>query len=222
MSTAQPLATRAELAGDILSAVSTLQRGSESVRAVMAAEENRFSRALEALQRLAVAEGIPVAIVGGLGAIRYGYPVATQYIDVAIGREHLEKLVRVAPQYGFRVAWEGKSGWHTLTHGDVEINVVPGGGKARDTAPTTIPGPATLGVSQGLGYASLPGWLELKPSSGREKDRAQVVEVLKKTLPDAIQEARQHLASVHKDYLALFDQLRQKALDEVEQEKRAR
>jgi hypothetical protein len=203
---------------EILAAVAILNRGAESIRAVMAGEENRFSRALEDLQRLAEAEGIPIAIVGGLGAIRYGYPAATQDIDVVVAREHLDRLVQVAPRYGFKVAWEARSGWHTLTHGDVEIKVVPEGGKARTTAPTTIPGPVQLGVAQGLGYARLPGWMELKLSSGRQKDLAHVVEVMKKTSTEALQEVRDHLATVHSSYLDLFDRLSQQAQEEGEQE----
>lgn len=80
------------LAKDILAAAATLERGSESVRAVMASEENRFTRALADLQRLSEKEGIPMAIVDGLGAIRYGYPASTQDINVAIAREKLGAL----------------------------------------------------------------------------------------------------------------------------------
>lgn len=210
---------RSQLAKEILAAAATLERGSESVRAVMAGEQNRFTRALEALQKIAETEGIPLAIVGGLGSIRYGYPVLTEDIDVAVGREHLETLVQAAPRYGFKVPWTAKSGWHTLTYEDVEINVVPEGQKSRDTAPTTIPGPVHLGVSHGLGYASLAGWLETKLSAARNKDIIHVVEVLKKTPPSAVQEARQHLAKVHQDYLTHFDQLYQQAQEEREQER---
>src|SRR5262249_993678 len=142
-----------ELADDIVAAIATLERGSESVRAVMMGESNRFGRALEDLQKLADAEGFPIAIVGGLGAIRYAYPAGTQDIDIAVGRDHLDALLCAVPRFGFKVAWQAKSGWHTLTHGDVEINVVPEGGKARNNAPTAIPGPVQLGVDAGLGYA---------------------------------------------------------------------
>lgn len=207
------------LAKELLEATATLERGSESVRAVMEAEENRFTRALEALQGLAESEGVPIAVVGGLGAIRYGYPAATQDIDVVVGKDHLSLLVRVAPRYGFRVVRESKGGWHILKFGDIEIDVVPEGGKAKKSAPTTIPGPSKLGVSQGLAYATLPRWLELKLSSGRQKDQAHVVEVLKVTLPEAVQEARQHVATVHREYLDLFDQLFQQAIDENSQER---
>jgi hypothetical protein len=182
----------------------------------MASEENRFSRALEDLQRLSHDEGIPIAIVGGLAAIRYGYPAATQAIDIAVAQGELHVLVKAAPAHGFKVAWEAKSGWHTLTHGDVEINVIPEGGRARSTAPTTIPSPTELGVKQGLGYASLPGWIELKISSGRQKDRAHVVEVMKKSGAGVIQTVRDHIANVHQSYLEIFDQL----LEEAEEERR--
>lgn len=184
----------------------------------MNSEENRFSRALTDLQRLAQTEGVPIAIVGGLGAIRYGYPAATQDIDIVVARDQLELLVAAAPRYGFKVVWEAKTGWHTLMHDDVEINVVPEGGKARNVSPTTIPGPAALGVLEGLDYASLPGWIELKLSSGRQKDRAHIVEVMKVTDEQSIQTARDAIGRVHPMYLELFDELLDEAREEMEQE----
>lgn len=207
------------LSGDILASVAILNRGAESVRAVMSSEENRFSRALADLQRLATAENIPIAIVGGLGAIRYGYPAATQDIDIAIAQHQLRQLLDTAPRYGFKILGDAPSGWHTLGHGDVEINVVPEGGKAKDSAPTTIPSPTQLGVASGLDYASLPGWIELKLSSGRQKDRAHVVEVMKKSTEAALRESQQHIASVNGKYLQLFDELLEEAREEREQER---
>jgi hypothetical protein len=212
--------THSGLSPAILASAAILNRGSESVRAVLAAEENRFTSAPAALEQLSLGERIPIAIVDGLGAIRYGYPAATQDIDVAIAKDQLEAFIAAAPNYGIKIAWNAPSGWHTLTHGDVEINVVPEGGKARDSAPTTIPGPSKLGVQQGLDYANLPGWIELKLSSGRQKDRAQVVEVMKKNDLRALQAARQNLAQVHLSYLELFDQLLEQAQAEKAQEER--
>ncbi len=201
-----------QLSSEILASVAILNRGAESVRAVLTTEENRFSRALADLQRLAQAEGIPMAIVGGLAAIRYGYPAATQDIDVAIARDHLDALLRKSVSYGFKVASQ------KLTHGDVEINIVPEGGKARNSSPTAIPGPTQLGVPHGLDYASLPGWMELKISSGRQKDRGHLVEVMKKTDAATLQSAREHLAQIHATYLATFDQLLEEAQEEKAQE----
>ena len=122
----------------------------------MASEENRFTRALEDLQRLSLEKGIPIAIVGGLAAIRYGYPAAT------------------------------------------------------------------LGVKQGLDYATLSGWIELKISSGRQKDRAHVVEVMKKADAESLRSARECIAMVHQSYVALFDQLFADAEEERVQEEERR
>jgi hypothetical protein len=208
------------LSSAILDAVAILDRGSESVRAVLAREENRFSRALADLKKLSEKEELPIAIVGGLGAIYYGYPAATQDIDISVGRKHLDALLEAAPKYGFKVAWKSKIGWHTLTHGDVEINVVPEGGKARASAPTKIPGPVKLGVAEGLDYANLAGWLELKLSSARQKDRAHIVEVMKKIDTSTLKAARKRLAKVHRAYVELFDELWAEARAENEQERR--
>ena len=128
---------------------------------------------------MSIHEAIPIAIVGGLAAIRYGYPAVTEDIDVAIKRDHLDKLVTCAIKYGFRVSWQAELGWHTLEHGDVEIKVVPEGGRARNDAPTTIPGPDGMGVHSGVDYADLNHWMELKISSYRRKDQTHIVEVLK-------------------------------------------
>jgi hypothetical protein len=208
------------LPSHIADTIAILSRGSEGIDAVMGTThgENRFSNALTALRTLAESEGIPIAIVGGLGAIRYGYPAATQDIDIAVSRDDLDKLVRRAKEYGFRIAWESKSGWHTLTHGDVEINVVPEGGKSRDDSPTTIPGPRQMGVAIGLDYATLERWMELKISSGRQKDRAHVVEVLKKSSQATVEMIERHLHRVHTSYVSQFLELRQQAIVELEQE----
>jgi hypothetical protein len=202
----------------IISALRTLDRGSECIDAVlnMNSEVNRFTRALQDLQQLALQYHIPLAIVGGLGAIHFGYPAATQFIDIAVGREHLGTIIE---QLGFKVAWESKLGWHTLTHEDVEINIVPEGGKARDTSPTLIPGPDQMGVKSGLEYASIESWMELKISSGRQKDRAHVVEVLKVADHSTIEGIRTHIRSVHEAYERVFAELLADAESEHRQEK---
>ena len=212
------------LSSSITAAVAVLDRGSECIDAVlnMNSADNRFTRALQDLQRLSEQHGIPLAIVGGLGAIHYGYPAATQDIDIAVGREHLQSVIDASLRFGFKVAWESKLGWHTLTHGDVEINIVPEGGKARDAAPTAIPGPVQMGVHTGLNYASIESWAELKISSGRQKDRAHVVEVLKLADQATIDSIRTHLLAVHAQYEQTFVELLGEAETEQQQEKERR
>jgi hypothetical protein len=210
------------LSSSLSVAIATLNRGSECIDAVlnMNTADNRFTRALQDLQRLAEQHGIPLAIVGGLGAIHYGYPAATQGIDIAVGREHLQSVIEASHRFGFQVAWESKLGWHTLTHDDVEIKIVPEGGRARDAAPTVIPGPVQMGVHSGLNYASIESWMELKISSGRQKDRAHVVEVLKLVDQSTIDTIRTHLHTVHTQYEQTFVELLGKAETERTQEKK--
>jgi hypothetical protein len=202
----------------IRDAAANVNRGLESVRAVMDGEDNRIKRGLDALKQLAEKEGIAIAVVGGLGTIFYGHRTTTDDIDIAVGRADLERLVDLAPRNGFKVAWRADSGWHTLVFDDVEINVVPEGGRARNSSPTTIPGPAQLGVPKGFGYASYPGWMELKLSSGRLKDMGHVAETLKHASPEMVEATREHLRKVDPTYLALFEDVWKRVIEEKEQE----
>jgi hypothetical protein len=107
-------------------------------------------------------------------------------------------------------------------HGDVEINIVPEGGKARDSSPTRIPSPRDMGVLQGVQYASIESWVELKISSGRQKDRAHIVEVLKKSDDKSIAEIDRHLANVDLTYQSAFKNLVAEAIEERHQEQNRR
>ena len=75
-----------------------------------------------------------------------------------------------------------------------------------------------LGIERGLGYASLPAWIELKISAGRQKDRAHVVEVLKKTSDADVNSARIAITAVNGNYAATFEQLLEDAIAERRQE----
>ena len=113
---------------DLRVAAALLERGSESIRAVTSSEQNRFTRAFEALNRLATASSTPLALVGGLAAIHFGYPAITEDIGIVVPRDALDRLLDEAPRYGFKIKWRSKIGWHTLTFEDVEIKMVPEGG----------------------------------------------------------------------------------------------
>jgi hypothetical protein len=195
------------------------EKSSESVRAITAAESNRFSQALEALNELARKAKIPIALVGGMAATHYGFRGGTDDIDVVVGKDDLDQFLMYAPQFGFKVAWRSKTGWHTLEHGDVEINVVPEGGKAKNTSPTTIPGPGQLGVEEGLGVACLAGWVELKLATGRAKDLGHISELMKKASESEITACRNHLRGIHSDYFQEFERLLNQVEEEKEQER---
>jgi hypothetical protein len=104
----------------------------------------------------------------------------------------------------------------------VEVNVVPEGAKARDTSPTLIPGPQQMGLENGLHYAPIEYWMELKISSGRQKDRAHVVEVLKQADQPTVARIRTYLMSVHAQYEQTFIELLGEAESERQQEKERR
>lgn len=180
---------------------------------------SEFDQALAVLCTLARKEGIPIAIVGGMAAVRHGYERLTEDLDVVIGRQHLDTIIRVAPRYGIKVIWQDPRGWHELQFEGLRIEIVPEGGHPSKHAPTTIPGPRQLGVAEGMGYANLEGWIETKLGSGRRQDQADVVQVLKRTDPAAIDTTRAHLAGVHAVYLRLFDELACAAREELEQER---
>src|SRR5476651_1629297 len=107
--------------------------------------DSKMAKALATLQALSRKEGIPLAIVGGLAAIRHGYERFTKDIDVVVRSGNLDVLARVAPLYGIKVVWKDPDGWHKLQCEGVPIDVVPEGRKPRKDAPTAIPGPEQLG-----------------------------------------------------------------------------
>ena len=183
------------------------------------AENSNIARALAILRTLSRKEGIPLAIIGGLGAIRHGYERLTKDIDIVVQSGSLDILPRVAPKYGIKVIWKDPDGWHKLQCEGVSIDVVPEGRKPRKDAIVTIPGPEQLGVREGADYASLAGWMETKLGSYRRHDQADVVRVIKVTSAAALRRVRKHLGKTHAVYLQRFDELLAAAEEEKEQER---
>jgi hypothetical protein len=66
---------------------------------------SEFDRVLDVLKDVSREEGIPIAIIGGLAAIRYGFRRLTHDVDIVIARQHLDTIVRVAPSYGIKIIW---------------------------------------------------------------------------------------------------------------------
>jgi hypothetical protein len=181
--------------------------------------DEKLTDALAALDSLARKEGIPIAIIGGMAAIYHGYERFTKDIDVVVSKTDLDPLIRVAPQYGIKVIWRDPNGWHKLRYADVNIEIVPEGGMPKKYSPTTIPGVQRLGIKSGAGYASLEGWIETKIASDRSQDRADVVQVMKKTPARSLRRIRTALGKIHPSYLSRFDELQQSAEQEKQQEK---
>ena len=182
-------------------------------------EASKIGGAQAVLKDLALREGIPLAFIGGLGAIYHGYARNTKDIDVVVPKTALDAIIRIAPKYRIKVIWQDPEGWHKLHFGGVDIDVVPEGGLPQRHAPTTIPGPKQLGVVKGADYAGLPGWMETKLASNRIQDQADVVQVIKRTGSPALAKVRTHLAKVHHTYVKRFDDLQAAAGEEIEQER---
>ena len=181
-------------------------------------EASKIGSAQAVLKDLALEEGIPLAYVGGLGAIYHGYERTTKEIDVVVPKSALDAIIRVAPKYRIKVVSKDPDGWHKLHFGGVDIDVVPEGGKPQRHVPTTIPGPKQLGVAKGGNYAGLPGWMETKLASNRIQDRADVVQVIKRSSPASLAKVRNHLAKVHRVYFRRFEELHVAAEQEKAQE----
>jgi hypothetical protein len=182
-------------------------------------QDPKFAKALATLETLARKEDIPLAIVGGLAAIHFGYERFTRDIDIVVPSRNLDILARVAPQYGIKVICKDPDGWHKLQCAGVPIDVVPEGRKLRKDAPSAIPGPEQLGVLEGAGYADMGGWMETRLGSYRVQDRADVVQVIKVTPASTLEEIRTHLGQAHATYLQRFEELLAAAAEEKEQER---
>jgi hypothetical protein len=90
----------------------------------------------------------------------------------------------------------------------IKVDILPEGGRPgtkERPAPTTIPHPAQMGAAPGdLTYIAFPSLIELKIAAGRARDEADVVELIRAN-PNRVEEVRQHLLRVHRDYVTAFD-----------------
>lgn len=212
---------RLRLAGGMARTIAAFDRLESFIAAVKGREEDSpIGRVMAVLRTMSRKEAIPIAIIGGLGAIYHGYERNTKDVDIVIAVKHLDSVIRLAPKYGIKVIWHAPDGWHKLGYEGMTIDVVPEGGTPRKDAPTTIPSPKQLGVPEGLDYAVLPGWIETKVSSNRSQDRADVVQVIKRTPANALAGVRRHLEKVHLLYVRRFAELLQMAQEELEQEEK--
>jgi hypothetical protein len=204
----------------LTSAAEILYRNAAAIRAVEGREVNQFTRALTALERLAVAIDAPLALVGGLAGIHHRAAVTTVDIDVVVPEDKLDAVLTVAASCGLVVKTASDDGWHRLAfvddQGEVEIEVIPAGRNSpRDPAhapPTSSP--QELGVERGLGYASFGGWVVLKLVANRDKDRYHLVEALKHATEQDVAGVVQRLRSLDPIYLKEFERLVRAAEDE--------
>lgn len=195
-----------------------------SVRAVMERETNRFTACLEQLSRVALEIDSPIAVVGGLAAIRHGARVTTLDVDIVIAKDRLDAMLEAASNHGFRIDRRSARGSHRLTflhpEEDVSVHVIPEGEKSpRDPqAAPPIPGPRELQVERGIGYAAFAPWVEMKLVAGRDKDRYHLIEVLKNRSEADLATIDVRLRRLDPRYLGEFERLVRAAEEERNQE----
>jgi hypothetical protein len=134
----------------------------------------------------------------------------------------VEEFLRVAAVSGFEVLPRRPGRWPKVMHKDtnVQVDILPEGerpGTPSKPAPTTLPHPSQVGASGSkLRYITLPALIQLKLAAGRARDESDIVELLRAN-PGETHAIRSHLTSVHRDYLASFDRLLQRAREQQDQ-----
>lgn len=182
----------------------------------------RYGRVVKAIDHVLQAVGIPAALAGGWAVWRHGFiGRVTQDVDVVLPASAVQEFLRVAAHGGFDPLPVPPGRWPKLLHKDtkVQVDILPEGarpGTSARPAPTTIRHPTDMGVSEHtLRYLSLPCLIELKLADGRARDEADVTELVRVNA-DQVGAIRQHLATIHSEYVAAFDRLVQRANEQLD------
>ncbi len=182
----------------------------------------RYGRVIAALDRVLQATEGEAVVAGGWAVWRHGYlGRVTQDVDIVVPAGLVEELLRVAAGSGFEVLSAPPGTWPKLRHkeSDIQVDLLPEGatpGTPSRPAPTSIPHPARLGAAKGaLRYITLAGLIELKLAASRARDEADVVELLRMNR-DQAEALRRHLAAVHQQYAARFDEMLARALEQTD------
>lgn len=180
----------------------------------------RYGRVIKAIDRVLAATQSSAVVGGGWAVWRHGYDGRlTQDVDILLSADAVPEFLRVAAVAGFDVLPQVPGRWPKLLHKEtqVKVDILPEGerpGTAARLAPTTLPHPAKLGATGvTLRYITLPGLIELKIAAGRTRDENDVIELIRAN-KTRLDEVRQHLASIHADYVSAFDRLIARANDD--------
>lgn len=180
----------------------------------------RFGLVIKAVDHLLGVMSCESVLAGGWAVWRLGFlGRMTQDVDIVLPADRIEEFLRLAALSGFEVLPQREGRWPKVRHKDtnIQVDVLPEGarpGTASRPAPTTIPHPARLGAAgPRLRYIELPALVELKLAAGRERDRSDVVELVRAN-PVHVTAIRTHLATVHADYVQAFDELVRRAQDQ--------
>jgi len=177
----------------------------------------RYGCVIQAIDRVLQAAGISAALVGGWAVWHHGFVGRiTQDVNIVLPATAIEEFLRVAALAGFDPLPLVPGRWPKVLHREtnVQVDILPEGqrpGTASRPAPTTIRHPSAMGVAgHSLRYLSLPCLIELKLAAGRPRDEADVTELVRVNAGQ-VAAIRQHLTTIHPDYVASFDRLAARA-----------
>lgn len=180
----------------------------------------RYGRVVKAVDHLLQVISCPSVLGGGWAVWRHGFVGrVTEDVDIVLPADRVEEFLRVASVSGFEILPQKPGRWPKVLHKDtgVKVDILPEGerpGTASKPAPTTIRHPSAMGAEGStLRYVRLPALIELKVAAGRVADEHDVVELVR-TNPDQIDTIRQHLTTIHADYVTAFDQLVKRAQEQ--------
>jgi len=184
--------------------------------------------AIQALKKMAEEENVTIAIIGGAAAAYHGYPRSTKDVDIVADSPDFQKIVRVAHKYGFHSKTNNSynPSWmfeliykHSASPDMYELpdgEVIPGILiEVLEEGMMDIPPVSELGVTSGLGFASLKSWVGLKLRADRMQDMADVVQVMKKTSLPIQQEIGEYLIDKGGDLYDSFEYCLKKAHKEL-------
>jgi hypothetical protein len=140
----------------------------------------------------------------------------TYDVDIALPADRIDEFLRVTSVSGFEILPQRPGRWPKVRHKEtgIKVDVLPEGaqpGAQDEPAPTNIPHPVKMGAKPGpLSYITLASLVELKLAAGRLRDQNDVLELIRsnETQLDSI---RQHLATVHPNYVQAFDRIVEQA-----------
>ena len=183
----------------------------------------RYGRAVRAIDHLLQATKCEAVLGGGWAVWHHGFAERlTQDLDIALPAGRIDEFLHVASVSGFTIVPRRQGRWPKLVHKEtgVRVDILPEGGRpgtASKPAPTTIPPPRRMGAGGSiLRFMNFTSLVELKLAAGREKDRADVVALLRAN-QEKIDALRQHLAMVHPPYVAALDELVQSAREQEDE-----
>ena len=182
----------------------------------------RYGRVVASLERLLSAVGTQAVVAGGWAVWKHGFAGrVTQDIDIVVAHEAIDSLLIAAAFAGFQVLEIRPGRWPKLVHKEtgIEVDLMPEGGIPgipSNLGPTPIAHPINYGSELGqLRYITLAGLFELKLGSYRVKDRADLVELLKRNWDHHL-ELTQSLSHQHPRLATRFAECVQEAKNEEE------